>query len=112
MKRKAMERKRKDNRGETLVEVLASILVGTLSVALLFSAVMASAKMDRTAKEADEEFRRSLNLAEEQESTAAADIIPSGAQVTVKNESGSGSEAALKVEFYGDEQLLSYKLKE
>lgn len=111
MKRKAMQRKWKDNRGETLVEVMASILVGTLSVALLFSAVMASAKMDRTAKEADAKFRESLNKAEKQETDATADIITSGAnaQVTVKNGSGSVPEQKLTVKFYGDEQLLSYR---
>ena len=113
MKREAMERKWKDNRGETLIEVLASILVGTLSVALLFSAVMASVKMDRTAQKADTEFRESLNGAEEQKAVVT-DIFKgetvTQATVTIKNKS-SGMEKTLNVEFYGGEQILSYKLK-
>ena len=35
-----MRKKLRDNRGETLVEVLASILIAALSVALLFSSIM------------------------------------------------------------------------
>lgn len=104
-----MRRKWKDNRGETLVEVMASILVGALSVALLFSAVMASVKMDKRAKEADAEFRKSLNKAEKQE--PAVNIITPRADARVKVKNGSGPEVKLTVEFYGDEQLLSYKLE-
>ena len=40
-----MKRKWNDAHGETLVEVLASVLICSLSVALLFSMVMASARL-------------------------------------------------------------------
>ena len=40
-------RKRKDSRGETLVELLASILIAALSVALLFTCCMTAAAMGR-----------------------------------------------------------------
>ena len=43
------------NTGETLVEMMASIVIASLAVALLFSAVMVTAKMDRRSKKADEE---------------------------------------------------------
>ena len=45
-----MREKLQSTRGETLVEALAAILICALSVALLFSAVMASARMDRLAQ--------------------------------------------------------------
>ena len=40
----------RNNWGETLIEVLASILITTLSVALLFTCIMASSKIERDAK--------------------------------------------------------------
>ena len=40
-----------NSQGETLVEVLSSILIASLSVALLFGCVMASAGMDREAQD-------------------------------------------------------------
>ena len=48
-----MWRKWNDSRGETLVEVLASVLICFLSVVLVFSMVMASGNMDQRAEAAD-----------------------------------------------------------
>lgn len=107
-----MKGKWKNNRGETLVEVLASILIGSLSVALLFSMTMASANMDRSAKAADKVFNDSLNKAENQADASEADaaIVPAGSKVTVKNSSISGSDKELSVTFYGGRGALSYVL--
>lgn len=110
-----MKRKWKDARGETLVEVLAAILIGTLSVALLFSAVMASSRMDKTAQTADEGFHAALKAAEGQDVEvtpgAAADgkiIIPDDAKVTI---TGAGATATPPVTFYGGDGAVSYALK-
>ena len=104
-----MRNKWKDTRGETLVEVLASILIGALSVALLFSAVMASSNMDRTAEKTDDEFYASLNKAEGQTEPADSSVVPGGAQVTVKNKDLTG-DAKLNVTFYGGEGAIAYAL--
>ena len=48
-----MKRKLCGSRGETLVEAMASIVIGTLSVALLFGAIMASAQTGKSAQEMD-----------------------------------------------------------
>lgn len=104
-----MRRKLSDVRGETLVEVLASILIGSLSVALLFSMVMASGNMDRGAKEADEAFMESLNAAEGRTSVPA---VPAGAKVTVGNKDSTvtSDTAEPHVTFYGGEGAVSYAL--
>ena len=103
-----MKRKRKDNRGETLVEVLASILIGSLSVALLFSMVMASGNMDRGAETVDGAFNESLKKAEEQtDPVVDPALVPAGAKVTVANAAISKD---LPVTFYGGEGALSYAL--
>lgn len=98
-----MKRKLNDVRGETLVEVLCAILIGSLSVALLFSMVMASGNMDRSAKAADKIFNESLSKAEAQADPEA----DSG--VTVTN-TASGNHTKLTVTFYGGEGALSYAL--
>ena len=54
----------RNNRGETMVEVLASILIATLSVAMLFSCVAASSRMDRDAEGLDEKHYNALSDAE------------------------------------------------
>ena len=101
-----MKRKWKDNRGETLVEVLAAVLIGALSVALLFTAVMASVNMDRSAQKTDEDFNTVLNDAENQ-SAPAATGVPDGAKVTVQ---GNGATATPSVNFYGGDGVWSYAL--
>lgn len=104
-----MKRKLKNAQGETLIEVLASILIGALSVALLFTAVMASINMDRTAQKTDGSYNEVLNAAEEQGTVIDSSIIPPGTQVSVKNTAG-GVEQKITVNFYGGDGALSYKL--
>lgn len=116
-----MTRMWKNNRGETLVEVLASILICTLSVTLLFSAVMASVRMDKNAEAADEVFLEGLNKAERQKPANPSDPSDpgdevTGAAVTVRYIDKSVDPPAIikdktiAVTFYGGKGALSYKL--
>lgn len=105
-----MKRKLKCNRGETLVEVLAAILIGALSVALLFTAVMASARMDKTARETDGKYKDVLAAAEGRTTVFnpfADTVSDDDKKVTVANGS---SEANVSVTFYGGDGALSYAL--
>lgn len=108
-----MWRKWNDSRGETLVEVLASVLICSLSVVLLFSMVMASGNMDQRAEAADQIFNESLAKAEGQLDTSEAGgaIVPPGSQVMVKNtDPAVAVEAIPPVTFYGGRGALSYAL--
>jgi len=102
-----MKEKLRDDRGETLVEVLASILICALSVALLFGSVMASSRIDLKTQDMDKQYYEALTKTERQE---AADV-PSGISlpptVTVGIKGGAGGRQ-LSVRFYGTERLLSY----
>lgn len=100
-----MKKKLKEVRGETLIEVLAAILVGALSISMLFGAVMASGTMDKATREKDKTFYESLDKAEARTANPSLD----GLKVTVKN-TDSGPEANVSVTFYGGEGALSYAL--
>ncbi len=102
-----MKRKWKDSRGETLVEVLASILIGTLSAALLFGTVLASVNIGRTAKAADEAFGTSLKAAERQTDVTGNDVI----KIAVKRlGDGITDEKDVSGNFYGGKEAWSFAL--
>lgn len=102
-----MRGKCREERGETLIEVMASILIMTLSILLLFSAVMASVRINKNAREQDEKFYKALNAAEEQSTPADFSIVPAST-VTVEQPLAGGS-AVVGVTFYGEKGALSYK---
>lgn len=105
-----MKSKLIDARGETLIEVLASVLIGALSIALLFGAVMASSRMDKTAHELDEVFYENLSGAERRTPADSA-LIPADTKVTVTNtDPAIIAEAEVEVAFYGGKGALSYAL--
>lgn len=91
-----------NSRGETLVEVLASILIASLSVALLFGCIMASSNMDREAGELDGDHYAALTAAEAQSGP--------GTPGTVELENPSSAEKkSLSVQIFGGPGLYSYK---
>lgn len=102
-----MGAKLRDNRGETLVEVLASILIAVLSVALLFGGIAAASRLNADAKRTDDEYYRALSAAEGQS------VLP-GAQgavirIGIVNQSnGAGTE--LEAGLYGEKGMFSYKV--
>lgn len=94
-----MLQKWKSQRGETLVETLASILIAALSVALLFTCVTASVQMHRISRRADEGYYDALSAAETQTGTA----LPGTAELT-----GSGGTVDLNIRLYGGEGMYAY----
>lgn len=100
-----MLHKLKSQRGETLVETMASIVIAALSVALLFTCVVTSVQLDQTAKQMDEAYYKALTLAETQ--TAGEDgeyPMKSGA---VKIE-GNGTSISPNISLYGGEGMYAY----
>lgn len=100
--------KLKKSQGESLVEVLAAILVATLSVALLLGGVVISTQLGRQADQADQAFYQALSAAENRQvPLTPMDGIAASPQVTITNGSDS---VELPVQVYGGENLYSYGL--
>ncbi len=91
-----------DRRGETLVEVLASILIAALSVTLLFGCIMASSNMDREAKGLDQKHYEALTAAETRSG------VGTSGKVNIQNNKNSVTKD-LPVEIYGGGGMYSYK---
>ncbi len=111
-----MREKLKSSRGETLVEVLASVLVCALSIALLAGAVSASVRIDLQAQAADSEYYEVLSQAEAQsfdrrlETLFGQNVLP-GVKISVVNNGSDPSRKLLNVYFYGNDRLFSYAPK-
>ena len=98
-----MGRKLKDSRGETLVELLAAILIAALSVALLFTCCMASVEMGRESQAADERYYVNLSAAE-----ARTEV-----KVTEKVKVEGNSESVeVDINLYGGDGMYSYQREE
>lgn len=114
-----MRKLKKDNRGETLIEVLASVLIAALSVALLFTCVMASSRIERDVESADEKHYSALSAADAQVAptpepgSGAVPDIPAGTvTITLVGPSPAVTASpAPSIEVYGDEGMFSYKRK-
>lgn len=104
-----MRKKLNDVRGETLVEVLVSVLIGALSVTMLFSMVMVSVNLNRGAKAADESLATDLRDAEVRGTEVDTSMITPAPHVTVKNKD-TDSVAMPSVKFYGGDNTISYAL--
>ena len=89
-----MRRKMTDSRGESLVELLASILIATMSVILLFTGIAAATHINKMSQAADKAHYEDLIKAERQ---SASDQIGSGA---VKLGVG-GNEIVIDIDIYG-----------
>lgn len=101
-----MKRKLRGSRGETLVEVMASIVIGTLSVALLFGAIMASARIDESARKLDGTYYEALSAAEAQTSPMPEDP----GTVKLKYAADGVERMPLPVTLYGGSGAVSYAL--
>lgn len=95
-----MCRKLKDHRGETLVEMLASILIAALAVALLFTCCMASVQMGGQARAADERYYENLSAAEARTEAKGA------GKVKVE---GNGNSVEVQIQLYGGDGMYSYQ---
>lgn len=102
MRRTSLSRKLQSARGETLVEVLASIVIGALSIALLFGCVMASWEMDRGTARTDQDYYAGLSAAEMQGGTP---IGNGSVKIT-----GNSLDGTVNVSIYGGAGMYSYRL--
>ena len=103
-----MRQKLRSQQGETLVEVLACILIASLSVSMLFGGVVASLHINEAADLRDEDYYQIFTAAEAQTNQLPK---PAGGSYTVKIENrGIGKEEPLDIHLYGGEGAVSYAL--
>lgn len=105
-----MSRKLKDTRGETLVEMLASILIAALSVAVLFTCCLASVEMGRESRAAGEKYYEALSEAERREKLPEKPEDPPPPAETGKvTVVGNNTSKDITIDLYGGEEMYSYK---
>jgi competence protein ComGC len=105
---KNMIKKLRNSRGETLVEMLASILIGTLAVSMLVSAIMVSVRINKQAQASDASFYEGLTAAELQETPIDKD---NSITMTFKSTSEPNAEhIKISVNLYGSGGIYSYKI--
>lgn len=98
----------KSNKGETLIETLVSILIAALSVALLTTSVLAAARINKTIREADEEFYSKLAAAELR-STADSELlqVDTAGNVLVF-QFQHHEQRAVQIDIYGNDVFATY----
>lgn len=98
-----IRKKLTNQRGETLVELLAAILIAALSVGLLLGSVAASSAMNRKARENSQQFYEKLSAAENRQTSAGTGVI--------KIHEGT-TEIPISIQLYGGDGLYSYGIQE
>ena len=93
----------RNNKGETLIEVMASILIASVSTALLFSCVMVSSNMDQDAGDVDIRHYNALTAAETQPSPVPVTVTP-----YIEIDNGISTPVTIEVEIFGGEDMYSY----
>jgi hypothetical protein len=98
-----MMRKLKQNKGETLMEALMSLLIAVLAIGLVATAAMAATNINKNTNIADDAFAEELEKAE----------IYTATTIEVKKltiDFGGGSTVEVNVDVYvGGSRFASYK---
>lgn len=99
--------KLRSKRGETLIEMLVSIVLLGLSVALMLTMVMTSTKITKITRTEDEKMMNELNFAEKQQQDAGVEKT-----VTITCTSGSSGSVPVTVNLYSESgsDLISYSI--
>lgn len=102
-----MSSKLKDQRGETLTEVLAAVLVSAISVALLFGGVMASASVEDQARKWDTAYYGALSAAEGR-AEMATPPVDTGFKLKVTTNAPGVLSQEVGIQVYGQKGAWSY----
>jgi type II secretory pathway pseudopilin PulG len=89
-------RKLRQNRAETLVESLVSILIVALASTMLLTAVATASRLNQTARESQEDYQSKLEAAETGAGTPGGTVI-------ITNVPGEDADVSVSVTIYGDE---------
>lgn len=103
---RAIAEKLRSRRGESLVEILAAVLVCALSVLLLASASMAAGNMNHVSSDQDKTYYGALNHAEARDTATGSDTLTVSVDRGT-SEAGYGPVYA-SVSLYGGEGVYSF----
>ncbi len=108
--------KLKSLRGETMVEMLVSMLILTLSICLLVTMIVVSYQFDRQARELDNKYRDELSAAEnfkEKSDDGNISYVTDDYDVVLRLNDMDDNKQTVDVNIYSvpDSDLKSYKLK-
>lgn len=98
----------KCNKGETLIETLVSILIAALSVALLTTAVVAAARINKTIREADEAFYAKLEAAELRSAADSELLQVDTAGNVLVFQFQNHENRAVQIDIYGNDMFATY----
>lgn len=101
-----------NERGETLIEATASILIGTLSILMLFTGLMTSYQINLAAEKSDVSFYQDLSLAEAQadaSGTGTAGGSGGAVQTGTASVTMGSAQMTFNVNIYGANGLFSYR---
>lgn len=113
-------RKLKSRRGETLTEMLVSIVILGLSISMMVTMIITSTRMTEQTTTKDEEYQNQLSAAEKQDGKdgKGEEVKVEDGTVTISPITNPGepvskvSPIKITVEIYGnDGSLKSYKVK-
>ena len=96
-------KKTTSRKGETLVELLVSILLIALSVALLLGMYQASGRINQTAREMDEKLNQSVTEAGNRTGESQKGTVTFEFDEGVPDENGE-----IEVEIYSNESVTAY----
>ena len=101
-----LRKKLKQQKAETLVETLAALLIATLSVMMLTSAITAGARINAKNREADEKMAAQMKAAEGRENSLG--------EKTLQLKVSEATPKEITVILYGksDGKLAAYEIKE
>lgn len=100
-----------DSKGETIAETLAAVVIASISVSLLFGAIMYSGNIAKATEDKDEKFYLNANLARTQSQVYDSGTLGYSSSISISNASETVS-VDLPVNFYGGDGILSYELSE
>ena len=105
-------RKLHNARGETLVEVLASVLICALAVLLLLSYATAATRIDKSTQDHDVAYYAALNAAEAHSGVMPEETdvpgTPAPGKVTVGATYPENKTVPVDVEYFGGDGVYSY----
>lgn len=112
VKARFMVKKLQNQRGETLVETLVSIVIATLSIAMVASASVVASQIIQTGRAEQNDFSAAVQAAETK-NAAVAQAVVTASEVSVGADGAvvavpSATSGTVAVQVYGAEDIYSY----